>query len=93
MKSSVIDEFIKYAKEQFGYDIILKSSETPDTFAGIFGASFLEQDNGFENVEYYENGLQYEENYGNNRSGCQSKCGSCPVLVGGIRSPSLMKVL
>lgn len=37
-----IVDFIKYAKEQFGYDIILKPNDTPDTFKSIFGVSFVE---------------------------------------------------
>ena len=43
MKSSVADEFIKYAKEQFGCDIYLQHSAESDSFASIFGASFLNQ--------------------------------------------------
>ena len=43
MKSSVVDDFIKYAKEQFGCDIYLQHSAESDSFASIFGASFLNQ--------------------------------------------------
>ncbi len=39
----MMDEFIKYAKEQFGYDITFENSSTPDTFETLFGASFLKQ--------------------------------------------------
>ena len=35
--------FAKYAKEQFGYDISIKKSSTPDTFESLFGASFVKQ--------------------------------------------------
>ena len=36
-----LDDFIKYAKEQFGCEISVKKSDKPDTFASIFGTSFL----------------------------------------------------
>lgn len=39
----MMKEFAKYAKEQFGYDISLKASSTPDTFESLFGASFIKQ--------------------------------------------------
>lgn len=44
MMSQMLDDFIRYAKEQFGYDIVAKESSAPDTFKSIFGVSFLEQD-------------------------------------------------
>lgn len=31
-----IDDFVKYAKEEFGYDVIIEESDTPDTFESIF---------------------------------------------------------
>lgn len=52
MKKEMLEEFIKYAKEQFGCDIIPKKSSVPDTFEGIFGISFLEQDM---ELDLYEN--------------------------------------
>ena len=36
-----LDDFLRYAKEQFGCDITVKKSEKPDTFVGIFGGSFI----------------------------------------------------
>lgn len=39
------DDFIKYAKEQYNYEISLKKSNTPDTFESIFGASFIKNKN------------------------------------------------
>ena len=36
-----LDDFIKYAKEKFGCEVSVKMCEKPDTFADIFGASFL----------------------------------------------------
>lgn len=37
-------EFISFVKEKFGYDISLCSSQEPDTFESVFGASFLDDD-------------------------------------------------
>ncbi len=33
-------DLIKYAKDEFDYDIVLEESETPDTFESIFGSGF-----------------------------------------------------
>lgn len=60
MKSRAIDDFIKYAKEQFDYDIVLKSNRYPDSFTSIFGASFLKQDSWMEKVEEFQEELHYE---------------------------------
>ncbi len=38
-----IEDFIKYAKEEFDCDITLESTGIPDTFESIFGVSFLAQ--------------------------------------------------
>lgn len=40
----ILDEFIKYAKEQFGYEISVEKTSTPDSFESIFGVNFFEQD-------------------------------------------------
>lgn len=32
----IMMEFIKHVKEQFGYDISVKKSQNPDTFASLF---------------------------------------------------------
>ena len=32
----IMIEFIKHAKEQFGYDISVKKSRNPDTFESLF---------------------------------------------------------
>lgn len=32
----IMSEFIKHAKEQFGYDFSVKKSRNPDTFASLF---------------------------------------------------------
>lgn len=36
-----MDDFIKYAKEEFGIDIVIKQDENSDTFENIFSGSFL----------------------------------------------------
>ena len=48
--SFCIDDFMKYVEEQFDCKISVKKSDKPDTFVGIFGASFLREP---ESVEYY----------------------------------------
>lgn len=60
MKGKTVDDFIKYVKEQFDYDIILNSCKEPDSFASVFGASFLEQESVMEPVKGFDNELQYE---------------------------------
>ncbi|MBR7016390.1 MAG: hypothetical protein IKI12_08115 [Lachnospiraceae bacterium] len=58
--TDMMDLFAKYVKEQFGYDIALKASATPDTFKSLFGASFLEQeDTDIYSCEGIDNGLSY----------------------------------
>jgi hypothetical protein len=34
------EDFVKYVKEQFDYDISFKQSSTPDTFESVFGGTF-----------------------------------------------------
>lgn len=41
----MMETFAKYAKDQFGYEISLKPSSTPDTFESLFGTCFIEQGN------------------------------------------------
>lgn len=36
MREMTLDDFIKYAKEQFNCEIVVKKSDEPDTFASIF---------------------------------------------------------
>ena len=38
-----MEEFIQYAKEQFGYNISFDKSSMPDTFESLFGMSFIDQ--------------------------------------------------
>lgn len=40
MESQILDEFIKYAKEQYGYDIDAKESLASDSFASILVQAF-----------------------------------------------------
>ncbi|MCR5293704.1 MAG: hypothetical protein K6E30_00830 [Lachnospiraceae bacterium] len=58
--TDMMDLFAKYVKEQFGYDIILKASATPDTFKSLFGTGFLEQDDAdIYSCEGMDNGISY----------------------------------
>lgn len=41
--SDMMDEFVKYAKKEFGCDVTFEKSLKPDTFESIFGQSFLKQ--------------------------------------------------
>lgn len=56
MKNVNVEDFIRYAKEQFDCDLVLNASNDPDFFQKIFGISFLEQDNDIE-IEngFYDN--------------------------------------
>lgn len=44
MKGHLLEEFIKYAKSEFGYEISVTNSNYPDSFESIFGGSFLSLD-------------------------------------------------
>lgn len=44
MKRQMLEDFIKYAKSEFGYEINVKKSSFPDSFESIFGGSFLNLD-------------------------------------------------
>lgn len=59
MKEKMLDDFIQYAKEQFGYDIIIEKVSEPDTFKSVFGVSFLEQDAEMFSMEEGKNALEY----------------------------------
>ena len=54
MEKMILDDFIKYAKEQFNCEISVKMSDNPDTFSSIFGASFLSDKNCAEKVDCCE---------------------------------------
>jgi DNA polymerase sigma len=45
MMREILDDFVKYAKESFGYDIAFVKSSSPDTFESLFKESFLKQQN------------------------------------------------
>ena len=53
-----LDDFIKYAKEKFGCEVSVKMCEKPDTFADIFGASFLNDNEYMENIDDFEDELK-----------------------------------
>ena len=55
-----LDDFIKYAKEKFGCEVSVKMCEKPDTFADIFGASFLNDNEYMENIDDFEDELKYK---------------------------------
>ena len=54
------EDFIKYAKEKFGCEVSVKMCEKPDTFADIFGASFLNDNEYMENIDDFEDELKYK---------------------------------
>lgn len=41
MRDMSLDDFIRYAKEEFNCDIICNYDEEPDTFEKIFGGQFF----------------------------------------------------
>jgi len=55
-----LDDFIKYAKEKFGCEVSVKMCEKPDTFADIFGANFLNDNEYMENIDDFEDELKYK---------------------------------
>lgn len=57
--SSMMEEFIQYAKEQFGYNISFDKSSMPDTFESLFGMSFMDQIEKFDFGENIENSRSY----------------------------------
>ena len=40
--TKILEDFIKYAREEFGYTISCEESSTPDTFETFFGNYFVE---------------------------------------------------
>lgn len=56
MVSITIEDFIKYAQEQFGCDISLNPTDIPDSFESIFGENIFTQDASEEIKDgFYEN--------------------------------------
>lgn len=51
VEKMALDDFIRYAKEQFDCEISVKKCNKPDTFASIFGVSFLNDKNCVETVK------------------------------------------
>lgn len=60
MEKMTLDDFIKYAKEQFDCEISVKKSDKPDTFASIFGASFLNDRQWEEMMGSFERDVNYQ---------------------------------
>lgn len=56
-----LDDLIKYAKEKFDCEISVKKCNKPDTFASIFGASFLGEKNCVTMVDSFESDVNYED--------------------------------
>lgn len=59
MQKKEIEDFIKFAKEQFGYDISVEPTEMPDSFEGIFEYSFINKSTIFDLTEYFEGDFKY----------------------------------
>lgn len=55
-----MDDFVKFAKKEFGYDITVEKCADADLFKDIFGVSFLEMEKEFEADEMEED-LKVEE--------------------------------
>ena len=53
-QSELFDEFIEYAKEEFGYEIRVKEASDPDTFEKIFGTSFKSESNMLTDHQFVE---------------------------------------
>lgn len=60
MEKMVLDDFIKYAKEQFGCDLMVQSCDVPDTFERVFGASFLNDKSSLSQRDGFDYSLSYE---------------------------------
>lgn len=60
MKKMMLDDFIRYAKEQFDCEISVKKCNKPDTFASIFGTSFLNDNNSEEIIDEFKSDISYE---------------------------------
>lgn len=79
MKKEMLKDFIRYAKEQFGYDIVLENVSNPDTFRSIFDVSFLEYDTeelsmkeGINALEYINDSVKVAFNYNDETVECSS---------------------
>lgn len=58
----LIDEFIEYAKKEYGLEFYTEKSDNPDTFESIFGVStFVKKENEMEpgDIIYDEDTMQY----------------------------------
>lgn len=55
----MLDDFIRYAKEQFICKISIKKCGKPDTFDSIFGASFLNE----KKCSEFESDARYKKHF------------------------------
>lgn len=55
----MLDDFIRYAKEQFNCKISIKKCGKPDTFDSIFGASFLNE----KKCSEFESDARYKKHF------------------------------
>ena len=62
MEKIGLDDYIRYAKEQFDCEISVKKCDNPDTFADIFAANFLNDKNRVEMVDGFAHDVNYENN-------------------------------
>lgn len=60
MSKMSLDDFIKYASEQFGCEISVKPCDDPDTFESVFGTSFLDGESYEGTIDGFDNELSYE---------------------------------
>lgn len=58
MGKKLIDEFIEYAKKEYGLEFYTEKSDQPDTFESIFGISFIEQYK--DEIEEYNDSIEVE---------------------------------
>ena len=53
----LLKNFIQYSKQEYGIDIKVVKSETPDTFEKIFGCSFIKEIS-YENGSYTRKSIE-----------------------------------
>ena len=56
----LMTEFLRFAKEQYGYSISFDNNLTPDTFKSLFGDSFIEQNTTLFDGESVEKNMSYD---------------------------------
>lgn len=43
MRDKMLEDFISFAKEEFGFDLVVDTEASPQSFEEIFGCSFLDK--------------------------------------------------